>query len=656
MANQDTKIRITAETAEAQRALKSLGGSLTGLKGNLVSFAGAIGGALSVGAFANFIKSSIDLQDELGSLSKKTGIAASDLGGLKFAADQNGASLELVAKGVKELSLGLANTPEKFAKLGINAKDATGALVQISDIVSGMPDGFQKTALLAELMGKKVGPEMAEFLSQGGAALQAYIAKGKDVYKVTDESASKAKEYKDQMAELEARMSGVGVAIASRLLPGLNETAKGMNDAAQSGNLLLAVWRGLAGMAKVPYDLLFPPEDLKKSLESANRLKELQSELSGIEAYLKRTSGRGEGLIGKWLHGSPQEMQQRATVLRNQIETIKKHATELDKPIGGRDKPKTTPQAVTDLLNSSQKDGLQVVIALEREYQNELAKRSEAINAPLLSASEKDLAEALRATHKRAQDSRVELEKQKASIEAGGKSFGDYQKRLDEVSAAEEAQVGAITRLRGEQDKLNQSWEYGAQVALQNYLDEVENVSKQSESIFRNGFKGMEDALVQFVQTGKLDFKSLTDSIINDLIRMQIQQSITGPLAGWMKTLFNANGNAFTGSGVAAFANGGTFTNGVFNAPTAFKFASGGGFNLGVMGEAGPEAVMPLSRGKDGKLGVRSQGGNSVQVTYAPTIMIDSRTDQAQVRQLVDNSVKQGNAELVDTLQRRGVL
>lgn len=66
------------------------------------------------------------------------------------------------------------------------------------------------------------------------------------------------------------------------------------------------------------------------------------------------------------------------------------------------------------------------------------------------------------------------------------------------------------------------------------------------------------------------------------------------------------------------FAKGGTFTNNLFNRPTAFAFANGGSFSqLGVMGEAGPEAVMPLSRDSSGKLGVSlygdSAGGNSQQ-------------------------------------------
>lgn len=66
-------------------------------------------------------------------------------------------------------------------------------------------------------------------------------------------------------------------------------------------------------------------------------------------------------------------------------------------------------------------------------------------------------------------------------------------------------------------------------------------------------------------------------------------------------------GSWFSGTPTPApAANGGAFTNGVYNSPTLFKFANGGQF--GVMGEAGPEAVMPLRRGPDGSLGVQADG------------------------------------------------
>ncbi|MBR7079397.1 MAG: phage tail length tape measure family protein, partial [Treponema sp.] len=77
----------------------------------------------------------------------------------------------------------------------------------------------------------------------------------------------------------------------------------------------------------------------------------------------------------------------------------------------------------------------------------------------------------------------------------------------------------------------------------------------------------------------------------------------------------NALGGVYGDEFYAAFAKGGTFTNGIVTSPTYFRFARGGGFGTGLMGEVGPEAIMPLTRGADGSLGVTASGlGMSLQV------------------------------------------
>ena len=67
----------------------------------------------------------------------------------------------------------------------------------------------------------------------------------------------------------------------------------------------------------------------------------------------------------------------------------------------------------------------------------------------------------------------------------------------------------------------------------------------------------------------------------------------------------NANGNVFAQNGIQKFARGG-----IVSRPTVFPFAKG----IGLMGEAGPEAIIPLRRGADGRLGVSGGGGTSVVV------------------------------------------
>ena len=151
--------------------------------------------------------------------------------------------------------------------------------------------------------------------------------------------------------------------------------------------------------------------------------------------------------------------------------------------------------------------------------------------------------------------------------------------------------------------------------------------------LFKNAFKGMEDAIVNFTKTGKLSFKDMINSFIEGLLRYEIQQQqialfsgLGGP--GGLAKLFMSSigfgtptitggggGGAMAKGGVydaglRTFAKGGMFTNSIVSQPTLFKFAKG----TGMMGEAGPEAIMPLKRDSYGNLGVRSGGGGNVDV------------------------------------------
>ena len=90
-------------------------------------------------------------------------------------------------------------------------------------------------------------------------------------------------------------------------------------------------------------------------------------------------------------------------------------------------------------------------------------------------------------------------------------------------------------------------------------------------------------------------------------------------------TKSNALGGVYGDEAYTAFAKGGTFTNQIVAKPTYFRFAKGSGFGTGLMGEAGPEAIMPLTRGADGSLGVSASGlgCGDVQVNIPVTVYSD---------------------------------
>src|SRR5690606_14324346 len=120
---------------------------------------------------------------------------------------------------------------------------------------------------------------------------------------------------------------------------------------------------------------------------------------------------------------------------------------------------------------------------------------------------------------------------------------------LEKIRESQEKELAIVREYHDKKLALQGDWALGAKDALINYADEAANVYQSMGDMVGNAFKGMEDALTSFVTTGKMDFKSLADSIIKDMIRIAIQQSITGPLAGAIGSLFNPL------SGVSAGAN-----------------------------------------------------------------------------------------------------
>lgn len=75
----------------------------------------------------------------------------------------------------------------------------------------------------------------------------------------------------------------------------------------------------------------------------------------------------------------------------------------------------------------------------------------------------------------------------------------------------------------------------GAQRAIQTYLDSIADVASQTETLVGNALKGLEDKLVDFVQTGKFNFRDLAQSILADLTRMFVKNSIMKPITEFLQ-------------------------------------------------------------------------------------------------------------------------
>ena len=198
----------------------------------------------------------------------------------------------------------------------------------------------------------------------------------------------------------------------------------------------------------------------------------------------------------------------------------------------------------------------------------------------------------------------------------------------------------------------------GLRNGAQEYLKSIQDVSKQMQDAFVNAFKGMEDALVQFVLTGKLNFKDLARSIIADITRIVVRQQLMTPLLGGINSLFgldlklNAKGNAFGANAIIPYAKGG-----VVSQPQLFKFSTGGSGKLGIMGEGGaPEAILPLKRGRSGNLGVEASGSSNNIVVNVDASGSSVQGDNDNARQFGNVIATAIQSELIKQKRPGGLL
>ncbi len=224
-------------------------------------------------------------------------------------------------------------------------------------------------------------------------------------------------------------------------------------------------------------------------------------------------------------------------------------------------------------------------------------------------------------------------QQQMEQLERDSKQKGTY--GTDEYRNAEQMLTDSLNRQLNEnrrywqeQELMQADWKNGAMRAFQNFTESADNAAGTAEQMFTAAFNSAGNALATFCTTGKLNFKSFTASLLSDLAKIMSQMAMMqavkgiGSAFGWGSAAAasvtpNADGGVYQSADLSRYS--GT----VVNRPTFFAFAKG----AGVMGEAGPEAILPLRRGADGKLGVVADIGGSGMVMFAPQYNIEINND-----------------------------
>lgn len=207
----------------------------------------------------------------------------------------------------------------------------------------------------------------------------------------------------------------------------------------------------------------------------------------------------------------------------------------------------------------------------------------------------------------------------KERFASGQITAGEYQVQLQALMDRYGQFPGVTEKIRLAMDGAKEktlTFAEGMKAAIDDAKDAVDGLSVTMGT-------GLADSFARAVAYGESlgdSLKKLGQDIVYTVMKMWMLQSVTRMFGGLFgggnavsstagidnavqaaggRMLASAYGNAFTAAGVVPFANGG-----IVSQPTLFKFARG----TGLMGEAGPEAIMPLQRDSRGRLGVSAEG------------------------------------------------
>lgn len=307
MANPITKIilsavdRTKAAFTSVKGGLDSLGNSAVGLNSAIASiFAG-----LSVIKIAGDFKQLIDRMDAAGESAERIGTSTENFTALGYAAKLSASSTEELEDGLLKLSRsldaaksGAGPAADAFKALRIDPaqfSDPSDALLALSERFAEMPNGVNKTALAMALFGK-TGANLIPLLNQGREGIARTADEGRELGEVFDDDASGAAgRFNDNLDRLKASSAGLGITVATKLMPSLNQYLGAMDDVIRNGSLMDKI--AFFGAGFVGEEALNRITDAGDRVQDYNvKISELQQQL----VELRRVEGDDSPNVRIW--------------------------------------------------------------------------------------------------------------------------------------------------------------------------------------------------------------------------------------------------------------------------------------------------------------------------------------------------------------------
>jgi hypothetical protein len=592
-------------TRAAEAARKS-SGDITGAFEKIQGALGAIGVGLSAAALGAAVKNTTDLGDEIFKMSQRVGSSVEELSTLRYAFDLAGVSMEdmdgllvKLNKKLGEAGAGSAEAGQFLKQFGINVAEIKNgtlttdeALKRIADRFATTPDGINKTAAAMELFGK-AGAKVIPFLNAGRDGIEGLQTEADKLgLKLSTETAQRMEAFNDQLRTLEFASEGAKAAIVGSMLPALEQITKAMRDATIEGGKFAGIMAGV------------------------------QTALTGGDQYKN-----DKRLV---------ELTEKKLQLENDIAAAQRQGNQVRVNTFSGELARVEAELKTTLTYRK---------SLEETSQAEeaAAKRREA-----LKTGGKQLEGAGPAkTVKVAKDRTSEFEREaRAIVEGEERAVQDITEawqawEKQQVKDSEETTKALAEQWKQVFAEIDAEQERAIDDGRQ-YLESLKTDTKEASKFARDLGLTFSSAFEDAVAGGK-KFSDVLNGLISDLARIVTRKTLTEPLGDAVSGMFKdfLPGRAEQLSGPSG---GGGF----WDSLTSWlpKFATGTNYvpqDMVAMVHKG-ERIIPAAENRAG-------GGG---ITIVQNINIDSRSDQASIRQAMVVAKEEAKSEIMDSRMRGG--
>ena len=703
---QSIKAALIRSTDEASTRIASglkSAFTLDGAIGKVGLAIAGLGAGVGIGALIMQFNKAVDSVAALKDMSEQTGASVKSLSAISAVAKISGMDMESLGGALGKLAVNLEATGgpsekvrDALSRIGLSAKelanlDTGEKFIKIAEAMNRYEDSGVKAAVATEIFGKQGRLLLPLFNDMAEAGTLAA--------KTTAEQAEMADAFDKNLKRLQISQESLFKSISMEVLPAANAFVEALTAASASSDGLRGSVDGLAEDGSIQDWSEAAVTGLALVIDSLDVLQrgfQVTGKFIGAQAaqiaLLLQGEFKAAGQVMSEYYADYEKIASRS-YLSGQLQDKMGAGAAAGAVSGAISKPllDSNGGAAANKAGDSFLQGLQARI--EKADQGEYAMlRLQAAEkgvleaaAPLIDQLKRlDEARAVESYRDALNDQNLELEYQAsligktatevALLNVQHKAELELKKQIDQIErskgavstealaqmqAAMEASIAIQQASVTSRIALENRWESGASKAFRTYQENAGNAAKGVENLFNNAFRSMEDALVQFAMTGKLNFANLANGIIADIIRMQAQAaaagmakflgqaigsfiggSVTGTgytsaspsgagtynYAGSEMTIntVNADGNVFSGTpSLSAYSNTVQTSPKFFNYGTLHRFANGG-----VFAEAGPEAVMPLTRMGNGKLGVASSGNGGVNISIYNQASQDTEVGQ----------------------------